>query len=626
MRNTLEFAKSELNKYLNLMGLNKKPEIDIVCDIGKLKNIFNGNSCILENWDDGFIIDVSSFEGSITGTNPRSVLLGVYEYLTYLGCRFLKPGEEGEYIPEIDNDRTDCRLMKKADYRHRGICIEGAVSLEHVLNMIDWAPKMGFNSYFIQFFEGHTFFERWYRHTGNEVLKPVEYTRENSALFFRQIVDEIKKRDMILHAVGHGWTCESMGYPSVGWDVVDNNKIPDETRKHLALIKNKREFFEGIPLNTNLCYSQEVVKDSLLKQIVSYLKTHNEVDVLHIWLADNFNNFCECEDCMELTPADHYVEILNEIDRKLTEYNIQTKIAFLIYYELLWTPKTKRIINKDRFIMMFAPITRTYTKPYLENGDAPDIQNLEPVKFEHNKIKCPSDIESNLKFLFNWQELFEGDSFAFDYHMMWDLYRDYSNMALSKILHKDIKALKKLGLNGNISCQVQRSFFPNGICMYIMGRTLFDSSLSYSQITEDYFISAYGQCSDIAKEYLDKISLLVPHKYMRYEIPMTDKNTAANFEKGITLVREYRKIFQNNIGSLTHSRKKMLEILIASTEIFEELFLLFKMKACGVPKDDIMDLWNILAKKLDSREMQLSDVVDIYYFKMISKGLLEHVW
>ena len=56
--------------------------------------------------------------------------------------------------------------------RHRGITIEGAVSVENVLELIDWAPKAGFNSYFTQFTTSFEFFSRWYEHIGNPLLPP----------------------------------------------------------------------------------------------------------------------------------------------------------------------------------------------------------------------------------------------------------------------------------------------------------------------------------------------------------------------------------------------------------------------------------------------------------------------
>lgn len=121
-------------------------------------------------------------------------------------------------------------LPRRPALRHRGVCIEGAVSVENVLDMVDWLPKNGFNAYYIQFREGHTFFERWYTHEGS-VTQPAErYTLEDSRRHVARIEAEIRKRGLIYHKIGHGWTCECLGYPSTGWHTVEDEGVPPEIR------------------------------------------------------------------------------------------------------------------------------------------------------------------------------------------------------------------------------------------------------------------------------------------------------------------------------------------------------------------------------------------------------------
>ena len=63
----------------------------------------------------------------------------------------MRPGEKGEYIPCRKLSEVTVSCVFEPAERHRGITIEGAVSVENVLELIDWAPKAGFNSYFTQF-------------------------------------------------------------------------------------------------------------------------------------------------------------------------------------------------------------------------------------------------------------------------------------------------------------------------------------------------------------------------------------------------------------------------------------------------------------------------------------------
>ena len=86
---------------------------------------------------------------------------------------------------------------------------------------------------------------------------------------------------------------------------------------------------------------------------------------LQFWLADDAGNQCECDGCKDTIPSDFYVQILNEVDRRMTEEKLDAKIVFLIYLDLLWVPEKERIIHEDRFVLMFAPISRTYSRTYV---------------------------------------------------------------------------------------------------------------------------------------------------------------------------------------------------------------------------------------------------------------------
>ena len=54
-----------------------------------------------KNSEDAYSIDVTPMGGTISGSNDRSVLLGVYQYLWLLGCRFPAPGRKHESFPSL---------------------------------------------------------------------------------------------------------------------------------------------------------------------------------------------------------------------------------------------------------------------------------------------------------------------------------------------------------------------------------------------------------------------------------------------------------------------------------------------------------------------------------------------
>ena len=83
---------------------------------------------------------------------------------------------------------------------------------------------------------------------------------------------------------------------------------------------------------------------------------------------------------------------------------LKTKIVFLIYEELLWAPQKEEILNPDRFVMMFAPISRTFKKSYQMPKELP----ASPA-YVRNKITLPVNLEENLSFLSQWQKAFNGE-------------------------------------------------------------------------------------------------------------------------------------------------------------------------------------------------------------------------
>ena len=126
--------------------------------------------------------------------------------------------------------------------------------------------------------------------------------------------------------------------------------------------------------------------------------------------------------------SDLYVKMLNAVDERLSRRGLPTRIVFLIYVDLLWTNRNERIRNPDRCILMFAPITRSYSRSF---AAAPDRPRVGP--YRRNKLKFPRESGANLTFRESWQCQFRGDNLDFDCHYVWDHYKDpgYYAMALS---------------------------------------------------------------------------------------------------------------------------------------------------------------------------------------------------
>ena len=167
---TILFAAWELQKYLGyvldsgdfpVITANTYKEVDehtIYIGIDLTEKLAKADDPTL---DDNIYIDVENFNGVITGTNPRSVLIGVYRFLREKGYAFLHPGKHGEVIPNsINGDKV--LVSEQATCRYRTMSIEGSVFQENLMDLIDWMPKVSMNGYFVQFTIPYVFFDRYY--------------------------------------------------------------------------------------------------------------------------------------------------------------------------------------------------------------------------------------------------------------------------------------------------------------------------------------------------------------------------------------------------------------------------------------------------------------------------------
>ena len=615
----ISLAANELKKYLS--QIDDKQDIAImrfdkynpnykdmlwigVCDEFELPKVENALI------DDAISINVKQNAGYITGSNERAVLIAVYRYLRELGCAFLRPGADGEIIPKKDISNLSVNVFEAASYRHRSVCIEGSVSYNDVHNLIEWLPKVGMNGFYNQFRIPHTFYQRWYSHKNNEENYSVyDLTPDDSEGLMNESVIDIKKRGLLYHAIGHGWTCEPFGINALGWSNVEI-EIDDKTKSYFAKVNGKRDLWGGVPMNTNLCYSSNDVQEIMSDAIVNYSLEHPEIDYLHVWLADGTNNHCECENCKKYRPSDLYVRLLNNIDKKLTEKGLDTKIVFLIYVDLLWEPIEEKLNNSDRFVLMFAPITRTYSSSM---ADSTEFKGTLP-DYNRNQNKMPASVEENIARLKNWQQGFTGDSFDFDYHYMWDHHKDIGNYNIAKILFDDMKNLDKIGLNGMVSCQCIRAFFPHGLGMNAMATALWDKTADFDKTANDYFAGAFGKDGGLVKEYMKELSYYGDPVFMRNEYDNTvDLSRVPRFEKGIELIDNFKPTIERNLNNQNKTVALSYYYLSYHSE-FAKLYLKMEIELTKGDVDAAKLAMDELKEYTKTHEKELHCVFDTFIF------------
>ena len=623
---TVKLAANELAKYFRMMDPNAIVDVRIYDDYDPQRKdlLWLGMSAAFDaklpavddkKLDDAILLEVENFGGIISGTNVRSVLLAAYRFLRELGVAWIRPGQGEELVPNRALDMCSVNVCEAASYRYRTVVIEGAISYQHVHNMIDWIPKAGMNGYNIQFFMPFTFFNRWYGHEHNQTLESKQITYEDVIHIHRKVIEDIDERSLEHYAVGHGWTSDPFGVTAGGWAKFEG-EIPESIRDHLALVNGKREFSGGIPMNTQLCFSDPVVIDTICQYAVEYCRNNPTVTCLCVTFADGSNNHCECEKCKNKRPADLYVNLLNNLDRVLTENGIDTKVSFAIYTDTMWVPLEERFHNPDRFIGVFCPITRNYCDSYQDM----DFENLEtPPVFERNHISLPNSVSQSMALLRDWQEKVDfSDAIIFEYHSWTSPNYDITRMELAKLIFRDIQTLEKMGLSGYSSCQVQRHGFPNNILMESMATALWNKNASFDEMVERYMKNCYGKEYDTAREYLEQISKrLYPGVAIGYEglKNLSDAQRKKDSEEALEITLRFREKAQEILDKNEFEyavQKKSWEYILIQTGVSERLSKIYIQRFSGVDKNVVMESIYGLAEYFMEIEPQVHNVLDVW--------------
>ena len=586
----VDFAAEELKKYLRMMmprcgeiTIAYAPDATDGFRLGLMADFGLDTSEALDiALDDILHIDTDGENGIIAGSNPRSVLLAVYKYLTLNGCRWLFPGVDGEFIPIRNVEAT--KFHKMADCRYRGQCNEGAESQQCMLETIDFSPKIGLNAYMIEFDIPKIYYDWYYNHFYNNENREPEPVNADTVLQWKRVCEvEIAKRGLQFHDMGHGWNAEAFGVSSEGgWNKDDENPVPEETRKFLAEMNGVRGLNNGVALNTNFCMSNPEARKIFTKCVCDYAELNTNVDYLHVWLADGSKNSCECETCRTKTPSDWYVIALNEVDEELTARGLDTRIVFCVYSDTTHEPTCEKIKNPARFSIQLGAISRSYT--YSVEKD-PKVEKITP--FELNKSGRLDTMEEYIYHTNQWRKFAPCNSFAYEYHFWKHQFYAPGVFSFAKRLQEDVLSYRDNGFGGMIQDGSQRAFFPNGFNYFVYASVLFDNNADFEELKKDYFSHAYGDQWETVVEYLETIDQLMPQSYLecRHTAPVPPNFHKPEMEESLLKVSQvcdkYDEIFKAHRNMPYRVQTVSMRLLTEHTHFCRGLASCMAIKCVG---------------------------------------------
>lgn len=515
---TVQYAGEELKKYVTAMSRGQI--VPVLCQdpgeeradaivLGLLEELGRDTGDLSDPFIEDIIdVDIANGVGFIAGSNPRSILMGVYKYCHSAGCQFLRPGPDGDYVPRADLLNHSFRYRKKADYPFRGECSEGAVSYEHMRDTVYWLPKIGMNMYMIEGVVPFAYMHKWYGHVGNSQLRQKGQVTDYDMLlnYVNLLERDIKKAGLQLHTLGHGWMFAGMGVKE--GPPAAMKTLPDWSERHLALVNGRRGIHNGL-FYTHLCYSSPGTRKYMVDSLMDYIRRKPHVDFVHAWLADSKNNHCECPECVKMHPSEWYVQFLNELDAALEAEGFNTRIVFIMYVDTERPPVINRLKHPERFVLLTA-IGLHYDKGY----DIPEYTGEVPP-FVRNQYK-PPEAALRLKWHRDWKAHCDNiHSIIFEYRFYMDMYSDLGNMQIARETHRDMRSLDQtLGVQGCLDDQTHRMDLPTSLPMITMGETLFDKTTDFERLADTYFEGAFGRDGQKSRKYLETLSrLLCPSSY-----------------------------------------------------------------------------------------------------------------
>ena len=278
---------------------------------------------------------------------------------------------------------------------------------------------------------------------------------------------------------------------------------------------------------------------------------------------------------------------MNEIDAELIKRELSTRIVFCCYVDTTWPAETERLNNPERFTLLLGAISRKYTESV-----SPKVKDIEITKYKKNSITLLETVDEYVSYAKEWQARCHMPIFVYEYHFWINQYYDLGVLDLARVIHSDVRGYRSNGINGMIEDGSQRSFFPNGLCFYVYAQTLFDSSLEFDAIVEDYFSHAYGEDFREAIAFFEKLGKLCNYSYLAGELSANEQigkfynpAMADGYRKVPALVAEFAPFLEAHKNMPMRAQTVAFKLLRRYAEYCDKLSPILVLKCYGAGKE-----------------------------------------
>jgi hypothetical protein len=280
---------------------------------------------------DGFAIRRHAGRIVITGTNERSVLFGVYEFLerTFDACFSL----DGDILPNRprSTETLECDIAETAAFAIREIRLEWSFSPQ----MIDWIAKQRFNA----------------------VTADVWFWDKPEAA---DVLAAIRQRGLILGASGHAM-----------FHFLAAEKYFAARPEWFPFVDGQRRATRHT--GDNFCYSNAHAVEAFLAEVEAFLQRFPDMRRVSFWQGDG-GYLCQCDACREKPFMTLYTDVIAKLRSRLSVTHPHVHIGQLAY----------NFDQKDRQLTSFCVPTQADPTPTMfaywgQNLATPLFQNTDPT-------------------------------------------------------------------------------------------------------------------------------------------------------------------------------------------------------------------------------------------------------
>ncbi|MFA6930742.1 MAG: DUF4838 domain-containing protein [Lentisphaeria bacterium] len=499
----LAFAAAELKKYLakiadvDLIATNQAAEADFLLAAPEMP---------YHKWDDGFLIKSREGKLHLTGTNSRSALFAVYDFLGALGCSWTAPGLDT--LPSgVKIDLTKWDKVEYAASRYRGYAVCGCgdrpEGMPYMYKMIDWMLKQKCNLYFSEGFPVECPGDEWSIENGVRPLQHIEYAcsswgiEQRDALIARKetLVNYARSHGMLIERYGHGWAAGIIQHYAA------KQKITvAEARKRLRAkgrVSHEAGDLGKSSMWFQFCMAEPGLKELYVEHVVDYLKEHHsEVDIASFWLGDGYDNACLCPSCVNKPFSEWYMEILDEIVRRVAKFAPELRFEGLIYFMTMEPPTSRWLEGIDTVDFIIAPWNRCY-RHRLDEAECrytdwkPDFRQNASHDFEHFHRPLNNDVGEAIR---GWKaKIGNFHTRMFEYY---SLSSEPGRHRLSYVpgdLARDIRDFKRLGIEGSVSCESQFTDLPFFLIHHVSSALMWNPAADEHKIREHLAFALFGE-------------------------------------------------------------------------------------------------------------------------------------